>query len=57
MRMLRVALLAGVAGLSSSPILAAPALKFGPAPAWVHQHALPWLWRTVRPWVSSRPII
>ncbi|HWU92111.1 MAG TPA: DUF3857 domain-containing protein, partial [Sphingomicrobium sp.] len=41
MRMLRVALLAGVAGLSSSPILAAPALKFGPAPAWVHQHALP----------------
>ena len=41
MRMLRVALLAGVAGLSSGPIVAAPALKFGPAPAWVHPHALP----------------
>ena len=41
MRMVRAVLLAGAASVWSGSALAADALKFGPAPAWVHQQALP----------------
>ena len=41
MRILRVLLLAGTAGLSSSPVIAADALKMAPPPSWVHCHDLP----------------
>jgi hypothetical protein len=41
MRMVRAVLLAGAASVWSGSALAADALKFGPAPAWVHQQVLP----------------
>lgn len=41
MRMVRALLLAGAASVWSGSAVAADALKFGPAPAWVHAQTLP----------------
>jgi tetratricopeptide (TPR) repeat protein len=49
MRMLRVLLLAGTAGVSWNPALAADTVKPGPAPAWVHPHELPTIKSTDAP--------